>query len=70
MKFVLVLSFLSFFSEVNFSVVTDRQFDTREECEEHEIYINTMDLDVSFMCIAQEDIESFTREIPTFDFRK
>ena len=68
MKFVLVLSFLSFFSELNFNVVTDRYFDTREECEDHEIYINTVELDFSLMCIAQEDVEAFTREIPTLDF--
>tara|TARA_X000001036_G_C20480986_1_gene725643 strand:+ start:76 stop:288 length:213 start_codon:yes stop_codon:yes gene_type:complete len=68
MKFVLVLSFLSFFSELNFNVITDQHFDTREECENHEIYISTMDLDFSLMCIAQEDIEPFTREIPTLDF--
>tara|TARA_B100000214_G_scaffold341782_1_gene289121 strand:- start:307 stop:534 length:228 start_codon:yes stop_codon:yes gene_type:complete len=68
MKFILVLSFLSFYSELNFNVVTDRYFDTREECEDHEIYINTVELDVSMMCIEQGDIESFTREIPTLDF--
>ena len=68
MKFILVLSFLSFYSELNFNVVTDRYFDTREECEDHEIYINTVELDVSMMCIERQDIESFTREIPTLDF--
>ncbi len=67
MKFILVLSFLSLFSDLNFSVVTDKHFDTREECEDHEIYISTMDIDFSLMCIAQEDIEPFTREVPTLD---
>lgn len=69
MKFILVLSFLSMISDINLNVVTNKTFDSIEECQEHEMFFDSMDINFSVLCIPESDMASFTEEVPTLDFR-
>ena len=56
MKFVLVLTILSVFSDLNLNIVTNKTFDTLEECLDHEIHINSVDFNFGLVCIDVWDL--------------
>jgi|TARA_B100000242_G_C42921828_1_gene427431 hypothetical protein len=70
MKFVLVLTILSVFSDLNLNIVTNKSFDTLEECLDHEIHINSVDFNFGLVCIDDWDLEEFNKDIPTIDLSK
>ena len=56
MKFFLVISFISMFSEMNQTFVTERVFDSFEECAVHEVYIDHSDFHFGLMCVDEFEL--------------
>jgi hypothetical protein len=61
MKFILVFTFLSVYG-VNFSHVTETSFDNFDDCEVHEMYLDTPDINLALMCIKEDDVQNFIEE--------
>jgi hypothetical protein len=51
------------------NVITNKTFDSIEECQEHEMFFDSVDINFSVLCIPESDMASFTEEVPTLDFR-
>ena len=57
MKYFLVISFISMFSEINQTFVTERSFDSFEECAVHEVYIDHSDFHFGLMCVDELELD-------------
>tara|TARA_B100001287_G_C22636048_1_gene507614 strand:- start:676 stop:903 length:228 start_codon:yes stop_codon:yes gene_type:complete len=60
MKYFLVISFISMFSDMNQMFVTERSFDNFEECARHEVYVDHSDWSFALMCMDQNEIDYVT----------
>ena len=56
MKFFLVISFISMFSDMNHLFVTERSFDNFEDCARHEVYVDHSDWSFALMCMDEYEI--------------
>ena len=57
-KIFLVISFVSMFSDVGQTFITDRTFDSFEECSVHEVYIDHTDFHFGLMCVDEFELEN------------
>jgi len=64
MKFILVISLITAFGNGDFNIVTNRSYDTIQECTEHEFFIDTPQFNFSVMCIDEWELDSFIDEAP------
>ena len=56
MKFFLVISFISMFSDMNHLFVTERSFDNFEDCARQEVYVDHSDWSFALMCMDEYEI--------------
>ena len=56
MKFFLVISFISMFSDMNHLFVTERIFDNFEDCARHEVYVDHSDWSFALMSMDEYEI--------------